>query len=158
MFFNFTIRPGGENDIDANWQRAFDQAIESLKAVGQAAQRDSDEVHQTAVAMGIEAVQYAMEISPWLTGSLATSHILVDEGNPVFVRIDPSSVNPFSDENPPEYGPKVHRMGEQYAGTPLAESPSGGARAFYDATVELFGEEILDVGEETFLAQLRVLK
>lgn len=156
MFFQFQLHALDENGLDAHWQRAFDEALDALKAVGEAAQADSDIAHQTAVAMALEAAQFAMEISPWVTGSLATSHIVEDEGNPAFVRLDPSSVNPFSDENPPEYGPKVHAFGEQHAGSPLAESASGGARAFYDATVELFGEDILDVGEDTFLAQLKV--
>ncbi len=156
MFFHFQVTAHDENGLETHWQRAFAEAIGSLKAVGDAAQADSNAARQTAVAMAIEAAQFAMELSPWVTGSLATAHIVEDEGNPAFVRLDPSSVNPFSDEDPPQYGPKVHAFGEQHAGSPLAESASGGARAFYDATVELFGEDILDVGEDTFLAQLKV--
>lgn len=141
-------------EIDEMWQRNLNEMLEMLESFKDASEPST--AKEAEIAMAAEAALYAAEITPWQSGALATSHVVVSTSDETYVHINPTAVNPSSDEDPPEYGPKVHKMGEDHAGTPLAESPSGGARAFYTMTVELFGEELLNVGEETFIASLEV--
>lgn len=72
--------------------------------------------------IAVELALYASSISPFVTGSLSASHIVSDMGDFSLVHINPTAVNPFSDEDPYQYGPKVHAM--------------GGHRAFYARTVD----------------------
>lgn len=70
-----------------------------------------NEMKLMEVNIGVDAALYAGRISPFVTGSLSASHIAEDMGPFTLVHINPASTNPFSDEDPPEYGPKVHGMG-----------------------------------------------
>jgi len=119
-----------------------------LLAVTRMAVNDSDDIRKkTEMDMAVAATLFASSLTPVRSGSLATSHEVI-QTHETYVHISLSAVNPFSPENPAEYGPDIHAMG----GT----SRSGHIRAFYDQTIIEHGEEILDIGEESLVNTLQV--
>lgn len=118
--------------LDATWEQ---HRLLQLATVG----LDS-EIKLTEVEVAVDLALYAADISPFRTGSLSASHIATDMGPFTLVHINPDATNPFSDENPPEYGPKVHAM--------------GGHRAFYSRTVFEASELIIDRHEADFILRI----
>ncbi len=98
---------------------------------------------QTEAYLGAELALYAGEITPFWTGTLATSHIVSDLGDMAFVHINPASINPITGDPATAYGPDVH-----------AESPY---RAFYDRAVTELGPELLDQVEEEYATRLEAI-
>ena len=126
------------------------QLVADLRQLAEAFAESSPEAKRAEIALGGQVANIAPDYSPWATGSLASSHALFVEGDDTFVAIEPGAVNPWSDENPPEYGPEVHDMG--------GFSRSGHERAFYDVLVREEGETLLDFGEEEFVGTLEVFR
>jgi hypothetical protein len=124
--------------------------VDELRQLAEAFAEDSPEAKQAEVAIAGEIADIAPDYSPFVTGSLASSHAVFVEGDETFVAIAPGAVNPFSAENPPQYGPEVHEMG--------GFSASGHERAFYDVLVREEGEELLDFGESEFVGTLEVFR
>ena len=124
--------------------------VDELRQLAEAVAENSDEAREAEVSLATEVADLAVVYSPFVTGSLASSHAVFADGSETYVAIAPGAVNPYSDEKPPEYGPKVHDMG--------GFSPSGHRRAFYDALVEEQGEQLLDFGEDEFIGTLEVFR
>lgn len=108
----------------------------------QAAVGGATGIRKLEAEMAAEALAYARSITPVVTGSLAASHMVTVFGDYSEVHINPAAVNPYSDENPPTYGPKVHDLSAD--------------RAFYDRTVAEFGPVLLDRAEERGLKILQL--
>ncbi len=123
--------------------------VTSLHEAARATAAGSNELRETEVFIGELLTVAAGEHTPISSGILAVSHAVFQEGSETFVMIAPDSVNPYSDENPPEYGPKVHAMG--------GISRSGHRRDFYIVTVEEDGDDILEQGADHFFTTLEVL-
>ena len=134
-------------DVELDQNRAL---VEDLRQMAQAFAENSDEGKQAEVEIAEQVADLAVVYSPFVTGSLASSHAVFADGNETYVAIAPDAVNPWSDENPPEYGPDVHNMG--------GFSRSGHERAFYDALVRHEGDRLLDDLEESFVGTLEVFK
>ncbi len=90
-----------------------------------------------------DAAIYASDISPFVSGSLSASHIVTPFGRFTLVHIDETAVNPFSPENPHEYGPEVHAM--------------GGHRAFYTRTVDEYGDILVKKHGDAYVARLEAI-
>ena len=101
---------------------------------------------EAEVRMGEVAQGYALTHTPVATGSWASSWAVFVEGDNTFLTIAPTAVNPYSDENPPEYGPKVHQMG--------GVSPSGHRRDVLNVLVDDFGEQIAEAGGEYMITSI----
>ena len=121
----------------------------SLNEAARATAAGSDELRQTEVVIGEYLAIAAGEYTPISSGILAVSHAVFQEGDETYVTIAPDAVNPFSDEDPPEYGRKVHAMG--------GISRSGHDRAFYVVTVEAEGENALALGADHFITTIEAL-
>lgn len=134
-------------DVELDQNRAL---VEDLRQMARAFAEDSDESKQAEVEIAEQVADLAVVYSPFVTGSLASSHAVFADGNETYVAIAPDAVNPWSDENPPQYGPDVHNMG--------GFSRSGHERAFYDALVRHEGDRLLDDLEESFVGTLEVFK
>lgn len=104
---------------------------------------------EAAVEMGIAAEAYAWNNTPVVTGSWASSWTVIIEGDEVFLTIAPTAVNPYSDENPPEYAPKVHEMG--------GVSRSGHRRDVLNVLVDDYGDDIISAGGESVIASIRAV-
>ena len=125
--------------------------VDDLRQLAEAVAENSDEAKQAEVSIAGQVADLASLVySPVVSGSLASSHAVFAEGGETYVAIAPQAVNPWSDENPPEYGPQVHAMG--------GYSRSGHERAFYDALVREQDEALLEELEDTFVATLEVLR
>lgn len=134
-------------DVELDGNRAL---VESLRQMAQAFAEGSDEARQAEYVIGEQVADLAVVYSPFITGSLASSHALFADTEETYVAIAPDAVNPWSDENPPEYGPKVHNMG--------GFSRSGHERAFYDALVRYEGDQLLEQLGDEFLGTLEVFR
>lgn len=134
-------------DVELDQNRAL---VEDLRQMARAFAENSDEGKQAEVEIAEQVADLAVVYSPFVTGSLASSHAVFADGNETYVAIAPDAVNPWSDENPPQYGPDVHNMG--------GFSRSGHERAFYDALVRHEGDRLLDDLEESFVGTLEVFK
>lgn len=121
---------------------------DELSRIAEAFAADSGEVKETEVAMGELALELVGPLTPWVSGSLASSHAIFTSDEYTILMINPAAVNPYSPENPPEYGPEIHAMG--------GISRSGHDRAFYDVLVEEHGDEITELGETVFIATIEV--
>ena len=102
-----------------------------------------DEVKHLETDVAVDLALYASDISPFVTGSLSASHIVTDMGDSSLVHISETAVNPFSLEDPHEYGPKVHAM--------------GGHRAFYDRTVDEAADQIIDHHRDVFYGRVEAI-
>ena len=102
-----------------------------------------------AVEMGEVAQDIAWKETPFVTGSWASSWAVIVQGDETFLGIAPTATNPSSDENPPEYGPKVHAMG--------GISDSGHRRDVLNVLVSQHGEEIAAAGGESVIVSLRAV-
>lgn len=100
------------------------------------------ELKKLEAEMAADALYYARSITPVKTGALQRSHIITVLAAHTLVHINPDAVNPFSPEDPPEYGPKVHAR--------------GGHRAFYDRTVAEYGPVILQKAEDDAVELVRL--
>ena len=67
----------------------------------------TDGLRKVEQAMGRKAQEIAHVTTPVLTGSWASSWAVLEDEDGTFLGIPPTAVNPFSDEDPPEYAPKV---------------------------------------------------
>lgn len=101
------------------------------------------------VEMGITARGFAWDNTPVVSGSWANAWAVMREGDETFLGIPPTAVNPYSDENPPEYAPKVHTMG--------GVSRSGHRRDVLNVLVDVYGQDILVAGGESVIASLRAV-
>ena len=126
------------------------QLVDELRQLAEAVAGNSDEAKQAEVEIAGQVADIAPHFTPFVTGSLASSHAVFTDDAETFVAIAPGAVNPFSDENPPQYGPQVHAMG--------GFSASGHERAFYDVLVREEGERLLDDLEESFIGTLEVFR
>ena len=106
-------------------------------------------LREAEVEMGETAQALALNNTPVVSGSWASSWAVFVEGDETFLTIAPTAVNPYSDENPPEYGPKVHGMG--------GVSPSGHRRDVLNVLLERYSEDITDAGGEYVIASLRAV-
>ncbi len=135
-------------DLRLAWEEGR-TLVASLNKAARATAASSNELRETEVFIGELLAVAAGEHTPISSGILAISHAVFQEGSETFVMIAPDSVNPYSDENPSEYGPKVHSMG--------GISRSGHRRDFYIVTVEEDGDDILEQGADHFFTTLEVL-
>lgn len=134
-------------DAELDGNRAL---VITLRQMAEAFAENSDEAKKAEVGTAAAAADLAVVYSPFVTGALASSHAVFASNTETYVAIAPDSVNPFSDEDPPQYGPEVHNMG--------GFSRSGHERAFYDALVRHEGEDLLDIMGEEFIGTLEVFK
>ncbi len=134
-------------DAELDGNRAL---VSDLRQWAEAFAENSDEAKKAEVAVAAAAADLAVVYSPFVTGSLASSHAVFADATETYVAIAPDAVNPFSDEDPPQYGPDVHNMG--------GFSPSGHERAFYDALVRHEGDGLLDMMGEEFIGTLEVFR
>lgn len=88
------------------------------------------EVQKAIKEATIGAQRYAIQITHVLTGSLRASHRMKVKGLRGRIYIDPKAVNPRSNQRPAVYG--------------YYENKRGGSHAFYDRTVEEYGEEVVE--------------
>lgn len=102
-----------------------------------------DNVKLLETDVAVDLALYASDISPFVTGSLSASHIAEDMGDFTLVHISETAVNPFSLEDPHEYGPKVHAM--------------GGHRAFYDRTVDEKADTAIDHHLDVFYGRVEAI-
>lgn len=129
--------------FDLNEIMRFRQAISIAQIeLMQAAITGASGIKKMEAELAAEALAYARSITPVVTGSLAASHMLTVAGDYTDIHINPAAINPYSDENPPTYGPKVHALSAD--------------RAFYDRTVEEFGPVLLQRAEERSLKILQL--
>jgi hypothetical protein len=135
----------------------FDVALEGnvkladeLRQLARAVAADSEETRQAELEIAEEVEAIAPSYTPVISGSLASSHAVFVTGEETFVAINPGATNPWSDENPPQYGPEVHDMG--------GFSYSGHERAFYDVIVREEGDRLLEGLEESFIGTLAVFR
>lgn len=74
---------------------------------------DHPEFVQRWAAVTDEVTEYASRISPWWTGTLSSAHrsalFVDDETITGSGFIDPSVINPLTQDYPAQYGIKVHR-------------------------------------------------
>ena len=108
-----------------------------------------DMLRTAEVKMGEMAEGFAQAYTPWITGSWASSWAVMIQGDTTFLGIAPNAINPYSDENPPEYGPKVHNMG--------GISWSGHRRDVLNVLVEDFSEEITAAGGEYVIGSIKAV-
>lgn len=109
-----------------------------------------DPLRETEVAIAERIVELVGPLTPFVTGSLSTAHAVFVEGDETQVALNPLATNPESILDPHQYGPTVHDMG--------GISRSGHERAFYDVVLREHGEDLLDLGEETYIVSLEVFR
>jgi hypothetical protein len=109
-----------------------------------------DPLRETEVAVAERIVELVGPLTPFITGSLSTAHAVFVEDDMTRVALNPLATNPESALDPHQYGPTVHAMG--------GISRSGHERAFYDVVLAEHGEELLDLGEETYTVSLEVFR
>ena len=126
------------------------QLVTDLRQMAEAFVEGSSESKQAEVEIAGQVADIAPFYTPIVSGSLASAHAVFVDADETYVAIDPSAGNPWSDEKPSEYGPKVHAMG--------GFSRSGQDRAFYDTLIRQEGERLLDNLEDAFVGTLRVFK
>lgn len=126
------------------------QLVADLRRMADAFVEGSSESKQAEVEVAGEVADIAPFYTPIVSGSLASAHAVFVDADETYVAISPSAGNPWSDEKPSEYGPKVHDMG--------GFSRSGAERAFYDVLVREEGEGLLDSLEEAFIGTLEVFR
>lgn len=90
--------------------------------------------------IAIDLALYASSISPFVTGSLSASHTVSEMGDFSLVHISEHTTNPFSDEDPWQYGPEVHAM--------------GGHRAFYTRTVAEASDDVVERHGDAFMGRI----
>lgn len=129
------------SNIQLDWQshylklKSFQFDMLSLALTG-----FEDETIQLEKSVAVDLALYASHISPFVTGSLSASHIVSEMGDYSLVHISQHTTNPWSDEDPWQYGPKVHAM--------------GGQRAFYDRTVEERAPSAIQEQEREFIGRI----
>ena len=79
----------------------------------------------------VGAQRYAITITHVITGSLRASHRMEVKGLRGKIYIDPSAINPRTEQMPVVYG--------------FYENKRGGEHAFYDRTVDEYGRESEDI-------------
>lgn len=130
--------------VAGNWQLSQQIAnIERQLAHGDALQELEFEVAE-AVA------DIAPLLTPVITGSLASSHTPYQGDEGAYVTINTEAINPESDEDPWQYGPKVHEMG--------GISLSGHRRDFYANLVESYGDLLLTEASDQFILDIGVVR
>ena len=111
---------------------------------------DDNKLRETEVAVADQVVVLVEPLTPFVSGSLSTAHAVFVEDDMTRVALNPDARNPTSELDPHQYGPEVHDMG--------GVSRSGHVRAFYDEVLNLHEEELLDLGEETYVVSLEVFR
>lgn len=134
-------------DLSVEWRGNYDIAAEFTEAARLLA--SGHLLREAEHEMGQVAVAIAWHNTPVVTGAWASSWAVFVEGDKTFMTIAPTAVNPHSDENPPQYGPKVHAMG--------GISQSGHRRDVLNVIVESYSQEIADVGGEHIITTLRAV-
>lgn len=131
-------------NLDVSFDNNFWLSRQLLIAAQEIASGDLE--REAEVKMGEVGQGFALTHTPVVTGSWASSWAVFVEGDRTFMTIAPTAVNPYSDENPPEYGPDVHGMG----GT----SPSGHRRDVLNVLVDDFGDQIAEAGGEHMITSI----
>lgn len=129
--------------FDLNELRRFQEAIRIAQIeLIQVAVTGAQGIKRMEAELAEMGLEYARSITPVVTGSLQASHMITVFGDHSLIHINPSAVNPYSLENPPTYGPKVHAKSDD--------------RAFYDRTVAEFGPVLLQTAEDRAIEILRL--
>jgi hypothetical protein len=126
-----------------------EQILRELIDLARATAEESDEARQVEEHMGELAADAAAFESPVWSGTLSRSHAVYVEPDATYVAIDPGIKNPFSPEDPHQYGPEIHAMG--------GLSRSGHRRDFYTATVEIHGQEIVESAADFYITTLEAI-
>jgi hypothetical protein len=134
-------------DFDVEWHGNYDIAAKFTEAARLLA--SGNLLREAEQEMGEVAVAIAWHNTPVVTGAWASSWAVFVEDDETFMTIAPTAVNPYSDEDPPQYGPKVHAMG--------GISQSGHRRDVLNVIVESYGQEIIDVGGNHIITTLRAV-
>ena len=125
------------------------QIMQALRDIARATAAESGELKEAEEYMGELAADAARHETPIRHGVLMKSHAVFTGPQETYVAIEPEIVNPWSPEDPIEYGPKVHQLG--------GISRSGHRRDFYVATVELHGDDIVAAGADFYVTTLEAI-
>lgn len=105
-------------------------------------------LERTQNEMAVTAAELAADVSPVVTGTLASSHIVKPLKRRAIVFINAIALNPLGGASPADYGPIVHQLG--------GVSGSGGKRQFYAHVESQFGTDILRDGAESIARNLEL--
>ena len=103
-----------------------------------------NEVKLVETEIAIDLALYARDISPYLTGSLSSSHTVTDKGEYSLVHINPATTNPFSELDPWQYGPLVHARDD-------------GRSDFYNRTVDEYAEYAIEHNAGDFIKRIEFM-
>lgn len=123
-----------------------DELFAFLDRLVEATSDGSEQFRKTELEMAERGRELAADVSPVLSGTLASAHVAqARKGGGAVVFISPTVAGPRG-ARPAVYGPIVHAMG--------GRSPSGGERAFYQHVQQAGGRDIAQSGARSLVQQL----